>query len=97
MDLNASSMSESLAASLTLEWKFYDNFFSYALRLILTESVNVFNSLNKCFSLFLAIALLLINFNFIAVHMIIRRIWLYHLIIFSYSLGAVFYFVPHKV
>ena len=37
MDLNASSMSESLAISLALEWKILRSFFSYSLRLILSE------------------------------------------------------------
>ena len=37
MDLNASSMSESLAISVSLEWKIYNHFFSDSLRLILSK------------------------------------------------------------
>ena len=37
MDLNPSSISESLAISLALEWKVFDRFFSYSLRLVLSK------------------------------------------------------------
>ena len=63
MDFNASSMSESLAISLKYEWKIYDPFFSYNLRLILSEFLNFFNSLNNSFNLFLMIGFVLINCN----------------------------------
>ena len=84
MDFNASSMSESLAISLKYEWKIYDPFFSYSLRLILSEFLNFFNSLNNSFNLFLMIGFVLINcnsgskksknLNVIKMYTIIRRI-----------------------
>ena len=92
MDLNALSMSESLAISLWLEWKILQSFF------FLYSKTNVvwsfFNSLNNSVNFFMLIGFVLISCNseskkiqnlyITAMYTITRRIWLHHLSIFFY-------------
>ena len=63
MDLNASSMSESLAISLALEWKFLQSFHFLLSKNDIVLHLNVFNSLNNSFNLFLITGLVLISGN----------------------------------
>ena len=61
MNLSASSMSESLVINLHSNGRFYDHFFSYTLKLILTN-FKLFQ-LTDSFNLFLIMGLVLVSFN----------------------------------
>ena len=63
MDLNVSSMSESLAISLALEWKILLSILVLQSKINIVRTLNFFSSLKNYFNLFLVIDLGLISCN----------------------------------
>ena len=63
MNLNGSSMPESLAVSSALEWKILRSFLLLESKTNVVWFLNFFNSLNNSFHLFLITGLVLISCN----------------------------------